>query len=129
MNTYSIKISQESEATSSNSYKVSGDGSIITIQRVIYNNLKSLVHNSKVTKAPEGKGSAYDEFLSDMEMLHDIMYNGSTEDIPEGLEYLNQYLGEIGIDQNYPMRKDVIHLNRFLNADYLDVDPLPIPTT
>ena len=125
MNNFNIKISQESEIASSGSYKVSGDGSDITIQRVIYNNLKSLVNNTNVSLAGTGKGDGYYQFLEDMSILHNIMYNKSTEDIPAGIENVNQYLGQLGMDQKYPLKRDIIQLNKFLNADYLDLTPTP----
>ena len=115
---YFIKISQESQISSKESYKVSADGTVITIQRPIYNNLKSLVHNTTVRIPDEEVGDGLSQFLVDMSILHDIMYNGSTEPIPEGIANLNEYLGELGMDESYPMKKDIIHLTKFLNADY-----------
>jgi len=120
---YFIKISQESEVGSKKSYNVSEDGSVITIQRPLYNNLKSLVHNTTVTIPENEVGTGFIQFLKDMSILHDIKYNGSTEPIPDGIEILDEYLGELGMTESYPMKKDIIHLKKFLNADYLNIDP------
>ncbi len=122
---YFIKISQESEISSKESYKVSDDGSVITIQRPIYNNLKSLVHNTTVAIPEESVGNGLDQFLVDMSILHDIMFNGSTEPIPEGIDNLDEYFGKVGLDESYPMRKDIIHLTKFLNADYTPYEEGP----
>ena len=123
MNNFNIKISQQSEGSSSKSYSVSGDGSEITIQRVVYNNLKSLVKNTSVTIADKGQGSAYNQFLEDMAILYRIKYENSTEEMPDGIEYLDEYLGEIGMTETYPLKKDIIHLTKFLNADYFEINP------
>ena len=121
MNNFNIKISQQSENSSSKCYSVSGNGMEITLQRVVYNNLKSLVKNTNVAIATGGQGSAYDQFLEDMTILHDIKFNGSTEAIPDGIQYVDEYLGELGISESYPIKKDIIHLTKFLNVDYIDV--------
>jgi len=120
---YFVKISQESEVASKKSYNISEDGSVITIQRPLYNNLKSLVHNTTVTIPENEVGTGFIQFLRDMSILHDIKYNNSTEPIPDGIEVLDEYLGELGMTESYPMKKDIINLNKFLNADYLDVTP------
>jgi len=122
MSILNIKISQQSEIGSSDSYNVSVDGSEITLQRTIYNNLKSLVNNTTV-KIEETVGSGYSQFLTDMDILHRIKYEKSTEPMPEGIEYIDEYLGELGMTRNYQMKKDIIHLKKFLNADYLNIDP------
>jgi len=97
---YFIKISQESEVGSKKSYNVSEDGSVITIQRPLYNNLKSLVHNTTVTIPENEVGTGFIQFLKDMSILHDIKYNGSTDLIPDGIEILDEYLGESRFDIN-----------------------------
>ncbi len=122
MSILNIKISQQSEIGSSDSYNVSEDGSEITLQRTIYNNLKSLVNNTTV-KIEETVGSGYSQFLTDMDILHRIKYEKSTEPMPEGIEYIDEYLGELGMTRNYQMKKDIIYLKKFLNADYLNIDP------
>ena len=122
MSILNIKISQQSEIGSSDSYNVSEDGSEITLQRTIYNNLKSLVNNTTV-KIEETVGSGYSQFLTDMDILHRIKYEKSTEPMPEGIEYIDEYLGELGMTRNYQMKKDIIHLKKFLNADYIDINP------
>ena len=125
MNNFNVRISQESEIDSSNSYCVTDDGSNITLQRTIYNNLKSIVKNTNVDDADDIAGSGYAQFVEDMSMLHDQMYNSSGEEVPDGIQYVNQYLGELGISQEYPMKKDIIQITKFINADY-EISDLPI---
>ena len=122
MPTLNVRISQESEIGSKPSYSTSSNGSRITLQRTIYNNLKSLINNTAV-EVEETVGSGYSQFLIDMETLYRIKYNESTEPMPEGIEYVDAYLGELGMTRDYQMKKDIIHLNKFLNADYIEINP------
>ena len=120
MSSFNIKISQQSETSSSKAYLVSGDGSDIVLQRTIYNNLKSLVKNTNVAVL-NGGGSSYDQFILDMCALHDKNILGTDVDVPVGTDEVNTYLGLLGESEDYPMKKDIIQLNKFLNADYTEI--------
>ena len=123
MNNFNVKILQQSEIGSSDSYSASDDGSSLSLQKTIYNNLKSLVKNTNVNYSGDIQGSGYAQFLDDMNTLQKIMYDSSGEEIPDGIQYVNQYLGQLGINESYPIKKDIIHLTKFLNADYEDITP------
>ena len=121
MPTFNVRISQESEIGSKSSYSVH-NGSMIRLQRPIYNNLKSLMKNS-IVEIPENQtGDGYIQFLEDMSILHEFLINDSTEPVPDGISLVDEYLGELGIDDEYMLKKDIIQLNKFLNADYIPVE-------
>jgi len=118
MNNFNVKISQQSEITSSKSFSISGDGSSIIMQRTIYNNLKSIIKNTDVKITNDDTGNGYENFLESMSLLHDKEILGLDVDVPIGTEDVDEYLGLLGLSENYQMKKDIIRLSKFLNADY-----------
>jgi len=122
MGAYKVNISQHSEVTSSKTYCVSGEDTNITMQRTIYNNLKSLVKNSDVKIGDDFNSDGYSGFLEDMCILHDNLILGSTHELPEGIVVIDSYLGKLGISEMYPFRKDMVKLSKFLNADCKTID-------
>ncbi|RLC29496.1 MAG: hypothetical protein DRH37_07415 [Deltaproteobacteria bacterium] len=119
MPNFKVKITQESEISSSASYSASEiDRTRITLQRTIYNNLKSLIKNEDVYIPLDKSGTGNIQFLEAMSILHDILILGLPVEMPPGVDSIDEYLGLLGLDEKYPMKKDIIHLKKFLNADY-----------
>ena len=88
------------------------------MQRTIYNNLKSIIKNTDVKITNDDTGNGYENFLESMSLLHDKEILGLDVDVPIGIEDIDEYLGLLGLGENYQMKKDIIRLSKFLNADY-----------
>ena len=94
-------------------------GSEIFVSREIYNSLKSVISN-KTIALDQTPNSAYAKFIYDMSVLHDIIILGNTDlTISEDVQYLDDYLGQIGVIETHPVSREIIQLPFFLNADYI----------
>jgi len=113
-----VTITDKAESKGSAVYYTTDNGFKISLNGIIYSNLKSPINNKSVV-LDETPNSAYDKFIYDMSILHDIIIleNGDL-DMPKDIEYLDDYLGQLGLIERYPRNRDIIELSFFINCDY-----------
>ena len=110
-----MQIRNPSEVTTKKPYGQDFVNNDIFMSREIYNHLKSVLEN----ETAKINFSSYGEFLQDMEILHQfLIYGDISNDFPEILLAINEYLGSLGLDEEYIIEKDITNLNKFVNADY-----------
>ncbi len=119
-----ITITDKAESKGSAVYYTTNTGMMLSMNGIIYNNLKSVMNNFDVV-FDDTPNDAYSKFIYDMSVLHDIIILGNDElEMPESVQYLDDYLGELGFIETYPRDRDLIELLKFINIDYTPyVDP------
>ena len=114
-----VTIVNSSEVKGKNVSWTEEGGDSIFISKDIYNNLRSPIRN-KNTPLVQSPRTAYEKFIYDMSVLHDIIIEGNVDlVVDDDVRYLNNYLGQLGLEEKYPIDREVIQLPFFLNADYV----------
>ncbi len=121
-----VMIGRSSELTGSKTYGYDKQYGAIMLSALVYNNLKSPMICLSVTYETEPSG-AYLEFMRDMDNLN-LIYNGVEQDVisadeENDLRKVDDYISELGIDETYPIAKEILYLQKFINIDY--VSPVP----
>ena len=113
-----MQIRKASEVTKPKSYGEDFIENDLFMKDEIYNNLKVITNNEALTLDNPPTGS-YSEFIADMEALHqEIINQEPDQEYPGILVAIDEYLGELGITEEYPVKKDITHLAKFINADF-----------
>ena len=102
----------------------SGSGNKLHMARSIYQQLGSLVKNKAIVESYNNGilPAEYKELLDKFNEIDQLRRSGSV--LPDDLlpyALTDEYLGDLGVIQEYPYLKDVIELKNWLSGEGLDV--------
>ena len=84
------------------------------VERAVYRKLSSLTDN-KVIQEPLGPDSEYERFLLHMNDIH----NSIPVELP--LDVFDEYLGKLGVTEEYPFKDDVYDSDPWLDLGIQDL--------
>ena len=117
-----ITVVSSSELTTSNPWSVDASGLVLTLDRSIYQNLSSMKKNQTVADDGDDSdmSSRYADFITAMSKLHAHMNIDPTLEYDENLIELDVYLGQLGLEEEYPESRDW-----FWIKDFVIYNPIP----
>ena len=112
----SVNIIASSEMTRAKPYGKSAGSNNINLSREIYANLSSLMKSSEIAYHAEPR-SKFEEFMKDFNDLYETT-SDLTDEQKAQLEIVNNFLGSLGIDIDYPLVQDRVGNQKTINATY-----------
>jgi len=123
-----VKLANPSKISKSDTTLTTDDQSVV-VSRSIYQNLGSLLKNKTLTDSYEN-GPIPDEYKKFLDQMDDLFlklnYPALAVDIvvDPAIEEVDEYLGELGILQDYFYEKDTVNIPQWL--DTLDIEPVRV---
>ena len=112
-----VKIISSSETTSSKMYGKRNGSSDSFLNRDVYQSLGSTLKNSSLN-LDVTKSTPINEFFHDMNVLYDQL-SDLTEEDRESLLIVDEYLGSLGITDEYPIAIDARGNQKKINAVFI----------
>ena len=111
-----ITVVTSSELTTSNPWSVDASGMVLTLDRSIYENLSSPTKNETIANDGDDSESSsrYADFITAMSKRHAQMNIDPTVEYDENIIELDVYLGQLGLEEEYPESRDWFVLKNFV---------------
>ena len=111
-----VRIVAATEMTRSKAYGHAAGSNAVDLSRVVYNNLSSLIKSCSMIYHSDPTNK-FDEFMQNFNDFNEDI-NDLTDQEKEELEVVNQFLGSLGITDEYPIKQDTTNGQVAVNATY-----------